>query len=176
MRSIILNIIICFLLIIVQSLYLNSINFYDLLIPWIIFLFISEKESSSVKIILFILFAGYLKDSMSGGTFGVYFFTYLWFYFILCFLDSVFNIKNYFLMYLSGLFALILEAFFLFAANFPFYGMESLLNKVYLSFLKEIGWGIITLFFFIRLFFKINGIYSRFILKFNRNVFCIDEG
>jgi rod shape-determining protein MreD len=52
-------------------------NFYDLLIPFIIYLSLSRPVSESLP---FVLFLGFIMDNLSGGPFGLYLTTYFWLY------------------------------------------------------------------------------------------------
>ena len=50
-------------------------NFYDLLIPFIIYLSLSRPVRESLP---FVLFLGFIMDNLSGGPFGLYLTTYFW--------------------------------------------------------------------------------------------------
>ena len=75
------NISVCLLLVILQTTimpYLPPLDkFYDLLIPFIVYLSLSRPVRESLP---FILFLGYIMDNLSGGPFGLYLTTYFWLY------------------------------------------------------------------------------------------------
>jgi rod shape-determining protein MreD len=52
-------------------------KFYDLLIPFIVYLSLSRPVRESLP---FILFLGFIMDNLSGGPFGLYLTTYFWLY------------------------------------------------------------------------------------------------
>src|SRR5210317_1360786 len=75
------NISVCLLLVILQTTimpYLPPLDkFYDLLIPFIVYLSLSRPVRESLP---FILFLGFIMDNLSGGPFGLYLTTYFWLY------------------------------------------------------------------------------------------------
>jgi cell shape-determining protein MreD len=75
------NISVCLFLIILQTTimpYLPLLDkFYDLLIPFIVYLSLSRPVRESLP---FILFLGFIMDNLSGGPFGLYLTTYFWLY------------------------------------------------------------------------------------------------
>lgn len=52
-------------------------RFYDLLIPFIVYLGLSRPVRESLP---FVLFLGFIMDNLSGGPFGLYLTTYFWLY------------------------------------------------------------------------------------------------
>ena len=52
-------------------------KFYDLLIPFIVYLSVSRPVRESLP---FIIFLGFIMDNLSGGPFGLYLTTYFWLY------------------------------------------------------------------------------------------------
>ena len=52
-------------------------KFYDLLIPFIIYLSLSRPVRESLP---FVVFLGFIMDNLSGGPFGLYLTTYFWLY------------------------------------------------------------------------------------------------
>jgi rod shape-determining protein MreD len=52
-------------------------KFYDLLIPFIVYLSLSRLVRESLP---FVLFLGFIMDNLSGGPFGLYLTTYFWLY------------------------------------------------------------------------------------------------
>jgi rod shape-determining protein MreD len=75
------NISVCLFLVILQTTvmpYLPLLDkFYDLLIPFIIYLSLSRPVRESLP---FVLFLGFIMDNLSGGPFGLYLTTYFWLY------------------------------------------------------------------------------------------------
>ncbi len=75
------NISACLFLIMLQTTimpYLPLLNkFYDLLIPFIVYLSLSRPIRESLP---FVLFLGFIMDNLTGGPFGLYLTTYFWLY------------------------------------------------------------------------------------------------
>ena len=75
------NISACLFLVILQTTiipYLPLLDkFYDLLIPFIVYLGLSRPIRESLP---FVLFLGFIMDNLSGGPFGLYLTTYFWLY------------------------------------------------------------------------------------------------
>jgi len=75
------NISICLLLIILQTTVMPYLSlparFYDLLIPFIIYLGLYRPVRESL---LFVFFLGFIMDNLSGSPFGLYSTTYFWFF------------------------------------------------------------------------------------------------
>ena len=75
------NISVCLFLVILQTTvmpYLTLFNrFYDLLIPFIVYLGLYRPVRESLP---FIFFLGFIMDNLSGGPFGLYLTTYFWFF------------------------------------------------------------------------------------------------
>ena len=73
------NISTCLFLVILQTTvmpYLPLLNsFYDLLIPFIVFLGLSRPVRESLP---FVFFLGFIMDNLSGSPFGLYFTAYFW--------------------------------------------------------------------------------------------------
>jgi cell shape-determining protein MreD len=75
------NISACLFLVILQTTimpYLPVLDqFYDLLIPFIVYLSLSRPVRESLP---FVLFLGFIMDNLSGGPLGLYLTTYFWLY------------------------------------------------------------------------------------------------
>lgn len=75
------NISACLFLVMLQTTimpYLPLLNkFYDLLIPFIVYLSLSRPIRESLP---FVLFLGFIMDNLTGGPFGLYLTTYFWLY------------------------------------------------------------------------------------------------
>lgn len=73
------NIGICLVLVILQTTVMPSLSlldrFYDLLIPFIVYLSLSRPVREGL---LFVCFLGYIMDNLSGSPFGLYLTSYLW--------------------------------------------------------------------------------------------------
>ncbi len=71
----------CLFLVILQTTimpYLPLLDkFYDLLIPFIVYLSLFRPVRESLP---FVLFLGFIMDNLSGGPFGLYLTTYFWLY------------------------------------------------------------------------------------------------
>ena len=85
----------CLLLVILQTSitpYLpSSFVFYDLLVPFSIYLGLFRPTRESMFIILFI---GFVMDSLSGGLFGLYMTTYFWLFIGVRWLTKFFQVEN----------------------------------------------------------------------------------
>jgi cell shape-determining protein MreD len=75
------NISACLFLVILQTTVMPYLplfdRFYDLLIPFIVYLGLSRPVRESLP---FVLFLGFIMDNLSGGSFGIYLTTYFWLY------------------------------------------------------------------------------------------------
>ena len=75
------NISACLFLVILQTTVMPYMplldRFYDLLIPFIVYLGLSRPVRESLP---FVLFLGFIMDNLSGGPFGLYLTTYFWLY------------------------------------------------------------------------------------------------
>ena len=81
------NLLVCLAVIVLQTAILPLIplldRFYDLILPFILFLSLYRPVSESV---VSLVAAGYLMDAMSGGPLGLYVSAYLWIYLALIWL------------------------------------------------------------------------------------------
>ena len=70
---------ICICLVVLQTTVLSTFvifdNFYDLLIPFVLYLGLFRPLAEGLSLILII---GYIMDSFSGGPFGLYLIVYFW--------------------------------------------------------------------------------------------------
>jgi rod shape-determining protein MreD len=73
------NIGICLFLVILQTTVMPHLSvpgrFYDLLVPFIVYLGLSRSVRESLLIVVFV---GFIMDNLSGGPFGLYLTTYFW--------------------------------------------------------------------------------------------------
>jgi len=66
-------------------------NFYDLLIPFVVYLALSRPLKEGLPVVFFI---GLAMDTLSGGAFGIYSTTYFWLYGTIAWLIGFLQIKN----------------------------------------------------------------------------------
>ena len=74
------HLIVCLLLVLFQTTLLavgGPIHFYDLLVPFVIYLGAYRPPKEAVPVLIL---AGLAMDGISGGVFGVYLTVYLWLY------------------------------------------------------------------------------------------------
>lgn len=75
------NISVCLFLVILQTTVMPYLplldSFYDLLIPFIVFLALSRPVRESLP---FVFFLGFIMDNLSGSPFGLYLTAYFWFF------------------------------------------------------------------------------------------------
>jgi cell shape-determining protein MreD len=75
------NISVCLFLVILQTTVMPYLplldSFYDLLIPFIVFLGLSRPVRESLP---FVFFLGFIMDNISGSPFGLYLTAYFWFF------------------------------------------------------------------------------------------------
>ena len=80
--SILFNIGICLVLLVLQTAIMPCLpllnGFYDLLIPFVVYLSIARPVREGVP---FVLLFGFIMDNLSGAPFGVYLTTYFWLFF-----------------------------------------------------------------------------------------------
>jgi cell shape-determining protein MreD len=90
-----------------------SSNFYDLLVPFIVYLGSYRSIRESLPIALFL---GFLVDSFSGGFFGVYITAYVWLTISIRWLSTLIQLENYILLPLVVVIGVLLENLILFFA------------------------------------------------------------
>ncbi|MDY0361620.1 MAG: hypothetical protein RBR08_09215 [Desulforegulaceae bacterium] len=140
-------------LILIQSFFLNSFGFYDILLPWI-FYYYSVSEDK-VRVFLLCALAGYLKDSLSGGVFGVYISTYLWFFLVLRLSSFFLNLNNRVFITFFGVLGVFINGFFLFVSNYKWFFNPVFLNEVLNLFFIELLCCFFSFFLFFSFFVKI---------------------
>ncbi len=86
---------VCFCLVIFQTTIIPHIfllnNFYDPLIPFIVYLGLFRPARESI---LFILVPGFLMDNLSGAPFGLYITTYFWLFIIVKLVIRYLHVHN----------------------------------------------------------------------------------
>jgi cell shape-determining protein MreD len=143
----------CLCLVIFQTTIIPHIslfnNFYDLLIPFVIYLgfFRPARES-----ILFILVLGFLMDNLSGGSFGLYITTYFWLFIIVkSVVKYVHKRNNIFLLFIVA--AGVLMENIIFIASVSISGTDSQFFTITIrTVIFQILWAACTGFFFIIFF------------------------
>jgi hypothetical protein len=85
---------------------LLSGKFYDLLIPFVIYLGISRPVRVSFPLLLFIAF---LMDNMSGGPFSLYLTTYLWLFIGIRLIHTTIRLDNHMIVALLSLIGVLME-------------------------------------------------------------------
>jgi hypothetical protein len=153
MTDIFLNIFFFSFLILIQSFFLNSLGFYDILLPWIFYYyFISDNK---IRVFFICALAGYLKDSLSGGVFGVYLSSYLWFFLVIRFSSMYLNLNNRIFITLFGIAGVAINGFFLFVSNYQWFFDSGFSEDILNSFLNEIAYCFFTFmilfYFFLRI-------------------------
>ena len=66
-------------------------GFYDLLIPFVVYLGLFRPPKEGLPVVLFL---GLAMDTLSGGAFGIYSTTYLWLYGVIAWLIGFLHFKN----------------------------------------------------------------------------------
>ncbi|MDY0131361.1 MAG: hypothetical protein RBR53_01720 [Desulforegulaceae bacterium] len=153
MADIFFNIFFFSFLILIQSFFLNNFGFYDILLPWIFYYYyISDND---FKVFFICLLAGYLKDSLSGGAFGVYLSSYLWFFFMIKLSSSYLNLGNRIFIICFGVAGVIINCFFIFVSNYQCFFDSSFRQKAFNSFLNEILYCVFTFIFLFYFFIRV---------------------
>jgi cell shape-determining protein MreD len=90
-----------------------SNSFYDILVPFIIYLSAYRPVRESIPIAILL---GVFVDSFSGSYFGVYVTTYLWLVISIRWISSVIHLENYVLLPLIVVIGILLDNLILFLA------------------------------------------------------------
>lgn len=135
MTGILANFLLFIILILVQSFILNTIGFFDILLVWILFFFTTHNVKYWVLILAFI--AGCIMDSTSGGVFGVYISSYLWFFALLFSTSKYLNINNYILILFLGVCGILIENLFIFFSNYLWKFAPVIVEGIYSRILLE---------------------------------------
>ena len=89
------NISICLFLVILQTTVMPYLplmdSFYDLLIPFVVFLGLSRPVRESL---LFVFFLGFIMDNLSGSPFGLYLTAYFWLFIGVKGITKLLQVKN----------------------------------------------------------------------------------
>ncbi len=100
-------------------LFLPSIRFYDIFIPYVLYLSIFRPFFEGVFVILV---TGLIVDSLSGAPFGLYGTTYLWLFMIVKWGANFFHAGNHLLLLLTVVTGVAME-------NLIFWGMVALQGR-----------------------------------------------
>jgi len=136
MADILFNFFFFSILILIQSFFLNTFGFYDILLVWIFYYYIISEDK--VRVFLLCIFAGYLKDSLSGGVFGVYLSSYLWFFLIIRFSSFYLNLNNRIFITLFGITGVVINGFFLFVSNYEYFLDSLFFEEIFSLYLREL--------------------------------------
>ena len=90
-----------------------SNSFYDLLVPYIIYLGSHRPVRESIPVVIFL---GFIVDSFSGGYFGVYITTYVWLTISIRWISTLIHLENYMLLPLIVVIGVLIENFILIMA------------------------------------------------------------
>ncbi|MCB9480244.1 MAG: hypothetical protein H6680_00255 [Desulfobacteraceae bacterium] len=151
MADILFNFFFLSILILVQSFFLNALGFYDILLVWIFYYYMVSEDK--VRVFLLCIFAGYLKDSLSGGVFGVYLSSYLWFFLIIRVSSFYLNLNNHIFITLFGIAGVVINGFFLFVSNYEYFLGSVFFEEIFSLYLREL---IYCFFSFLILFYLFN--------------------
>jgi|GEM_PF-4822205 cell shape-determining protein MreD len=168
MADVVLNIFLVSFLIIIQSFFLNELGFYDVTLVWIVFFFTNEKNK--LKVLFLCLAAGYIKDSLSGGVFGVYLSSYLWFFMLLYITAGFLNIRNYIFILFLGICGIGIESVFIFISNYSRFIQPESLSYIYNGFIYEILWGILTFLVFYFVMIRTDMVYKNMLSGFKKKI------
>ncbi|MDL1968468.1 MAG: hypothetical protein LWW97_07940 [Deltaproteobacteria bacterium] len=141
---------VCLCLVIFQTTIMPHIslfnNFYDLLIPFIIYLGLFRHAREGI---LFVLVLGFLMDNLSGGTFGLYLTTYFWLFIVVkLVIEYLYARNNILLLFIVA--AGVLMENIIFIASVFMSGSDSLFLAITIrSVIFQILWAGCTGFFFI---------------------------
>jgi cell shape-determining protein MreD len=140
---------VCLCLVIFQTTIIPHIplfnNFYDLLIPFIIYLGLFRPAREGI---LFILALGFLMDNLSGGPFGLYLTTYFWLFIVVKIVIQYVHVNNILLLFIVA--AGVLMENIIFIASVSMSGPDSQFLAITIrTVIFQILWAGCTGFFFI---------------------------
>ena len=147
------NICVCLCLIIFQTTIIPHIslfnNFYDIIIPFIIYLGLFRPARESI---LFILVLGFLMDNLSGAPFGLYVTTYFWLFIIVKLVIRYLHARNnILLLFIVAAGVLMENIIFITIVSIP--GPDSQFSAITIrTVIFQILWAGCTGFFFLTFF------------------------
>lgn len=128
-------------------------NFYDILIPFIIYLGLFRPVRESI---VFILVLGFLMDNLSGGPFGLYLTTYLWLFIVVKVVVKYLHARNNILLVLIVAAGVLMENIIF----ITFFSISDQNSQFFTNTVKiviyQILWAGFTGFFFITFFSQIH--------------------
>lgn len=141
---------VCLCLVVFQTTIIPHIsllnNFYDLLIPFIIYLGLFRPAREGI---LFILALGFLMDNLSGGPFGLYLTTYVWLFIVVKSVIQYLHARNNILLLFIVAAGVLMENI-IFIASISFFGPDSHFFAITIrTVIFQIIWAGCTGFFFI---------------------------
>ncbi len=144
---------VCLCLVIFQTTIIPHIslfnNFYDLLIPFIIYLGLFRPAREGI---LFILVPGFLMDNLSGGPFGLYLTTYFWLFIVVKIVIKYLHACNNILLLFIVAAGVLMENI-IFIASVSMFGTDSQFLPITIrTVIFQILWAGCTGFFFITFF------------------------
>lgn len=144
---------VCLCLVIFQTTIIPHIdlfnNFYDLLIPFIIYLGLFRPAREGI---LFILVLGFIMDSLSGGPFGLYLTTYFWLFIVVKIVIKYLHACNNILLLFIVAAGVLMENI-IFIASVSMFGPDSRFLAITMrAVIFQILWAGCTGFFFITFF------------------------
>ncbi len=141
-------------------------NFYDLLIPFIIYLGLFRPAREGI---LFILVSGFLMDNLSGGPFGLYLTTYLWLFIVVKLIIKYLHARNNILLLFIVAAGVLMENLIFIVSIFLSIPDSQFLAITIRTVIFQILWGVCTGFFLLTFF---NHIHNKLQKWFNK---LIDE-
>ncbi|QTA93213.1 Uncharacterized protein dnm_093130 [Desulfonema magnum] len=146
---------ICFGLIIFQTAFISDFfsagKFYDLSVPFILFMGMFRPVHESLFSVFFL---GFFMDNLSGGPFGLYGVTYLWLFAGARWIATFLHVNNYMLLPFVAALGVLTENFIFFGV-FVFLTEYQFPENALKTFAEQILWAIFTGVFFLMVFYHI---------------------
>ena len=144
---------VCLCLVIFQTTIIPHIslfnNFYDLLVPFIIYLGLFRSARESIP---FILVLGFLMDNLSGAPFGLYVTTYFWLFIIVKLVIRYLHARNNILLLFIVAAGVLMENI-IFIASVSIPGPDLQFSAITIrTVIFQILWAVCTGFFFLIFF------------------------
>ncbi|MBU2522499.1 MAG: hypothetical protein KJ550_13755 [Proteobacteria bacterium] len=144
---------VCLCLVIFQTTIIPHIslfnNFYDLLVPFIIYLGLFRSARESIP---FILVLGFLMDNLSGAPFGLYVTTYFWLFIIVKLVIRYLHARNNILLLFIVAAGVLMENI-IFIASVSIQGPDLQFSAITIrTVIFQILWAVCTGFFFLIFF------------------------
>ena len=156
----------CLCLVIFQTTIIPHIslfnNFYDLLIPFVIYLGLFRPARGSI---IFILVLGFLMDNLSGWPFGLYITTYFWLFIIVKLVIRYVHARNNILLLFIVVAGVLMENIIFIASVFMSDPDSQFFAITMRTVIFQILWAVCTGFFFLIFF---NHVHKKLEKCFNR--------